>query len=77
MFKKVRKNLKSSYLYNLLTNFFGNHKKSYSESFGEDLFVDFFFKEFEKGFYVDVGCNLPKPLLLLIFSIKKGGAGLI
>ena len=60
MFKKVRKNLKSSFFYYLFTNFFGKYKKSYSENFGEDLFVDFFFKEFKKGFYVDVGCNLPK-----------------
>ena len=76
MLKKVRKNLKSSYFYNLFTNFFGKYKKSYSENFGEDLFVDFFFKEFKKGSYVDVGCNLPKTSSLTYLLYKKGWSGI-
>ena len=76
MLKKVRKNLKSSFFYNLFTNFFGKYKKSYSENFGEDLFVNFFFKEFKKGFYVDVGCNLPKTSSLTYLLYKKGWSGI-
>ena len=60
MFKKIRKKFKSSFLYDLFINFKGEYKKSYSESFGEDLFVLYFFKNIKKGFYVDIGCNLPK-----------------
>ena len=76
MLKKVRKNFKSSYFYNLFSNFFGKYKKSYSENFGEDLFVDFFFKEFKKGSYVDVGCNLPKTSSLTYLLYKKGWSGI-
>ena len=76
MLKKVRKNFKSSYFYNLFSNFFGKYKKSYSENFGEDLFVDFFLKEFKKGSYVDVGCNLPKTSSLTYLLYKKGWSGI-
>ncbi len=76
MLKKVRKNFKSSYFYDLLTNFFGKYKKSYSENFGEDLLVNFFFKELKKGFYVDIGCNLPKNSSLTYLLYKKGWSGI-
>ena len=76
MLKKVRKKIKSSFFYELIKNYFGEYKKSYSENFGEDLLVDFFFKEFKKGFYVDVGCNLPKTSSLTYLLYKKGWNGI-
>ena len=76
MFKKFRKKLKSSYLYNLLTNYFGKYKKSYSENFGEDLFVNYFFKDVKEGFYIDIGCNLPKNSSLTYLLYKKGWRGI-
>ena len=76
MFKKFRKKLKSSYLYDLLTNYFGKYKKSYSENFGEDLFVNYFFKDVKEGFYIDIGCNLPKNSSLTYLLYKKGWRGI-
>ena len=72
MFKKIRKKIKSSFLYELIKNYFGEYKKSYSESFGEDLFVNYFFQKKKKGFYVDIGCNLPKSRSLTYLLYKKG-----
>ena len=76
MIKKLRKKIKSSYFYDLLINFFGKYQKSYSENFGEDLFVNFFFKNSKKGFYVDIGCNLPKNSSLTYLLYKKGWSGI-
>ena len=53
-----------------------NIKKSYSESFGEDLFVLYFFKNIKKGFYVDIGCNLPKSRSLTSYFIKNNWNGI-
>jgi|TARA_B100000287_G_scaffold191943_1_gene181096 FkbM family methyltransferase len=76
MFKKIRKKFKSSFLYDLFINFKGEYKKSYSESFGEDLFVLYFFKNIKKGFYVDIGCNLPKSRSLTFLLYKKNWNGI-
>ena len=73
MIKKIRKKIKSSFLYELFLNFKGKYNKSYSESFGEDLFVQYFFKNIESGFYVDIGCNLPKSRSLTYLLYKKNG----
>ena len=74
--KKFRKCLKSSFFYELLTNFFGKYKKSYSENFGEDLFVHYYFKKLKKGLYVDIGCNLPKNSSLTYLLYQKGWSGI-
>ncbi len=76
MFKKIRKKFKYSFLYDLFINFKGEYKKSYSESFGEDLFVLYFFKNIKKGFYVDIGCNLPKSRSLTFLLYKKNWNGI-
>ena len=75
MLKKIRKKIKSSFFYELIKNYFGEYKKSYSESFGEDLFVDYFFQHKKKGFYVDIGCNLPKSRSLTYLLYKRGWKG--
>ena len=76
MIKKIRKKLKSSFLYELFLNLKGKYNKSYSESFGEDLFVQYFFKNIESGFYVDIGCNLPKSRSLTYLLYKKKWRGI-
>ena len=76
MLKKIRKKFKSSFLYDLFINFKGEYKKSYSESFGEDLFVLYFFKNITKGFYVDIGCNLPKSRSLTYLLYKNNWNGI-
>ena len=48
MIKNIRKKIKSSFLYELVSNYFSETQKSYAECFGEDLFVDFFFKKKKK-----------------------------
>ena len=75
MFKKIRKKFKSSFFYELIINLFGKYNKSYAESFGEDLFVDYFFQQKKKGFYVDIGCNLPKSRSLTYLLYKRGWKG--
>ena len=50
MLKKIRKKIKSLFLYELIKNYFGEYKESYSESFGEDLYVEYFFKNKKKVF---------------------------
>ena len=77
MLKKVRKNFKSSYFYNLFSFFFGKYKKSYSENFGEDLFVDFFSRNSKKVLMLMSVAIYQRHLLLLIFFIKKVGVVLI
>ena len=74
--KKIRKSIKSSYLYDVFRNFFPKTNKSFSETYGEDLFVNYFFKDLKKGFYVDIGCNLPKSGSLTYALYKKGWNGL-
>ena len=76
MFKKIRKKIKSSFLYQLTINFFGEYNRSFSESFGEDLFVNYFFQQKKKGFYVDIGCNLPKSRSTTYLLYKKGWDGI-
>ena len=73
MIKILRKKIKSSFYYELVTNYFSKFKKSYAESFGEDLFVNYFFQKKKKGLYVDVGCNLPKSRSIeSTFNFGKG-----
>ena len=74
-FKKIRKSIKSSFFYDVIKNFFPKTNKSFSETFGEDLFVNYFFKDLKKGFYVDIGCNLPKSGSLTYSLYKKGWNG--
>ena len=74
--KKIRKSLKSSFPYELLKNYFPKVNYSFSETYGEDLFVNFFFKDLKKGFYVDIGCNLPKSGSLTYSLYKKGWNGI-
>ena len=76
VFKKFRKKIKSLFFFDLVKNYFGKYKKSYSENFGEDLFINFFFKDVKKGFYVDIGCNLPKNSSLTYLLYKKGWSGI-
>ena len=75
MFKKIRKKIKSTFFYELIINLFSTYKKSYAESFGEDLFVDYYFQQKKKGFYVDIGCNLPKSRSLTYLLYKRGWTG--
>ncbi|MBD22768.1 MAG: hypothetical protein CL572_03790 [Alphaproteobacteria bacterium] len=75
-FKKIRKAIKSSFLYEVLKNYFPKVNKSFSETYGEDLFVNYFFKDLKKGFYVDIGCNLPKSGSLTYMLYKKGWSGI-
>ena len=74
--KKIRKSIKSTYLFDVFRNFFPKTNKSFSETYGEDLFVNYFFKDLKKGFYVDIGCNLPKSGSLTYALYKKGWNGL-
>ena len=74
--KKIRKSLKSSFPYELLKNYFPKVNYSFSETYGEDLFVNYFFKDLKKGFYVDIGCNLPKSGSLTYSLYKKGWNGI-
>ncbi len=76
MLKKIRKTIKISFIYELLRNYFGSYKKSYAESFGEDLFVEYFFRNSNIGFYVDIGCNLPKSRSLTYLLYKKKWRGI-
>ena len=75
MLKKIRKKFKSTFFYELIINLFSTYKKSYAESFGEDLFVDYYFQQKKKGFYVDIGCNLPKSRSLTYLLYKRGWTG--
>ena len=75
-FKKIRKKVKASFPYEVLKNYFPKKKKSFAETFGEDLFVDFFFKNKKVGFYIDVGCNLPKSGSLTYSLYRKGWRGI-
>lgn len=74
--KKIRKKIKSTFIYDVVKNFFSESKTSYAETFGEDLFVESFFKDFKKGFYVDIGCNLPKKGSLTFKLYKKDWTGI-
>ena len=76
MFKKIRKKIKSSFLYQLTINFFGEYNRSFSESFGEDLFINYFFQQKKKGLYIDIGCNLPKSRSITYLLYKKGWNGI-
>lgn len=76
MIKILRKKIKSSFYYELVTNYFSKFKKSYAESFGEDLFVNYFFQKKKKGLYVDVGCNLPKSRSLTYQLYRKNWNGI-
>ncbi len=76
MFKRIRKSIKLSFIYELLKNYFGDYKKSYADSFGEDLFVEYFFRNLDIGFYVDIGCNLPKSRSLTYLLYKKKWRGI-
>ncbi len=74
--KKFRKKIKSTFLFNIIQNFFHKPLKSFSDSFGEDLFVNNYFSEINKGFYVDIGCNQPKINSLTYSLHKKGWKGI-
>ncbi len=74
--KKLRKAIKSSFLFNILQNYFHSPLKSYSDSFGEDLFVNNYFSEVNEGFYIDIGCNQPKINSLTYLLFKKGWRGM-
>ena len=76
MFKKIRKSLKRTFVYELIQNYIGKSKKSFSENFGEDLFVNYFFQSKKIGFYVDIGCNLPKNRSLTYLLYKKRWNGI-
>ena len=75
IFKKVRKKIKSTFLYDVLRNYFPKINKSFSETYGEDLFVNYYFKGLKKGVYVDIGCNLPKSGSLTYMLYKRGWNG--
>ena len=74
--KKIRKKIKSTFIYDAFKNFFSESKTSYAETFGEDLFVESFFKNIKKGFYVDIGCNLPKNGSLTFKLYKRNWTGI-
>ncbi len=75
-FKKIRKKLKSSFLFNILQNIFFKPLKSYSDVFGEDLFVNNYFRDNSSGLYVDIGCNQPKINSLTFSLFDKGWSGI-
>ena len=75
-FKKIRKKIKSSLLYNIFQNYFFKPLRSYSDVYGEDLFVKNYFKEQNSGLYVDVGCNQPKINSLTFYLFNKGWNGI-
>ncbi len=74
--KKFRKKIKSSLFYEIIRNYFVKSIPSYSESFGEDIFIDLFFKDLSKGFYLDIGCNLPKKGSLSYKLYKRNWKGI-
>ena len=74
--KKLRKFLKKTFFFEILSNFFFKPKTSFSENFGEDLFVENYFKEKSYGIYVDVGCNQPVKNSLTYKLHKKGWKGI-
>ena len=74
-FKKFRKRVKRTFLFNIFQNIFFIPLKSYSDTFGEDLFINNYFSEKGKGIYVDVGCNQPKINSLTYSLYKKGWVG--
>ncbi len=75
-FKRIRKKIKSTFIFNILHNIFFKPLKSYANSFGEDLFVNNYFIDQKKGFYIDVGCNQPKINSLTYNLHKKGWKGI-
>ena len=75
-FKKIRKRIKSSFIFNIIQNLYFKPLRSFSECFGEDLFIKNYFKDVNCGFYVDVGCNQPKINSLTFFLYKKGLKGM-
>ena len=75
-FKKLRKTIKNTLIFNIIQNYLHNPLKTYSDCFGEDLFVNNYFSEVDKGFYIDIGCNQPKINSLTYSLYKKGWNGL-
>lgn len=76
LFKIIRKKIKSSFFYNIIQNYTFKPLYSYSDSFGEDLFVNNYFSDKRSGFYIDIGCNLPKSNSLTYLLHKKGWRGI-
>tara|TARA_E500000178_G_C16956521_1_gene723953 strand:- start:619 stop:1326 length:708 start_codon:yes stop_codon:yes gene_type:complete len=60
-FQKIYKNIKPNHHYG---------------EYGEDIFINRFFKNFKKGFYVDIGCYHPIKGSLTYQLFKKGWSGL-
>ena len=76
MKKDLIKNSFFYYFYKRLKILRNSFKNSHLGEYGEDIFVRRFFKEFKKGFYVDIGCYHPIKGSLTHLLFKNGWNGL-
>ena len=76
MKKDLIKNSFFYFFYKRLKIFRNSFKNSHLGEYGEDIFIRRFFKEFKKGFYVDVGCYHPFKGSLTSHLYKNGWNGL-
>ena len=64
------------YLYKKIKILRNSAKGNHLGEYGEDIFIRRFFKNFDKGFYIDVGCYHPTKGSLTYYLSKKGWNGL-
>ena len=76
MKKDLIKNSFFYYFYKRLKILRNSYKNSHLGEYGEDIFVRRFFKDFKKGFYVDIGCYHPIKGSLTYHLFKNGWNGL-
>ena len=76
MKKDLIKNSFFYYFYKRLKILKNSFKNTHLGEYGEDIFIRRFFKEFKKGFYVDVGCYHPFKGSLTSHLYKNGWNGL-
>ena len=76
MKKRLIKNSFFYYFYKRLKIFKNSFKNTHLGEYGEDIFIRRFFKDFKKGFYVDIGCYHPFKGSLTSHLYKNGWNGL-
>ncbi len=76
MKKNLIKNSFFYYFYKRLKILRNSFKNSHLGEYGEDIFIRRFFKDFKKGFYVDIGCYHPIKGSLTYHLYKNGWHGL-
>ena len=76
MKKNLIKNSFFYYFYKRLKILKNSFKNTHLGEYGEDIFIRRFFKEFKKGFYVDIGCYHPFKGSLTSHLYKNGWNGL-